>query len=105
MYLPTVTIRAAFNPHRSNLGTIPNLPVQGVARQYANDEGMLPPGGHYIEWYPRTVDGRVSPQKRLFTRRRDQNRLWYTEGGTHGAEAIWWVQARPNGDWIRIRGG
>jgi hypothetical protein len=104
MYLPTVTIRAGFNPHRSREGMIPNLPIQDVARQYANAENILPRGGHYIEWYPRTIGGVVSPQKRFFTKRYDQNRLWYTEGGTHGAEAIWWVRDGPNGDWIRFRG-
>ena len=102
MYLPTVIIRAGFNPHRSREGMIPNLPIQDVARQYANAEGFLP-NGHYIEWYPRTVDGRISPQKRFFTKRYDQNRLWYTEGGTHDVEAIWWVREGANGDWIRFR--
>jgi hypothetical protein len=103
MYLPTVTIRTGFNPHRLQ-GTIPQLPIQDVARQYANAENILPRGGHYIEWYPRTAGGVVSPQKRFFTKRNDQNRLWYTEGGTHGAEAIWWVR-QGDGDWIRFRGG
>ena len=51
-----------------------------------------------------SIGGVVSPQKRFFTKRYDQNRLWYTEGGTHGAEVIWWVRDGPNGDWIRFRG-
>ena len=104
MYLATVTVRQGFAEHRSPQGTIPQLPREGVARQYSNDEGFLPPGGHYIEWYARTIDGLVSPEKRFFTRRYDQNRLWYTEGGTHNDAAVWWVQDRRDGDWIRFRG-
>jgi hypothetical protein len=103
-YLQTV-ISNDFNAHRG--GTFnKQLPLQDmvsnqltvIARHYNNTPPKLPPGGHYIEWYP-LVGGTRSPQKRFFTRRSNQTDLWYTEGGTHGA-GLWWQQSAPGGDWI-----
>ena len=105
-YLQTVN-NNDFKNHRN--GTLnKQLPIQDmvgntltpIARHYNNGEQKLPPSGNYIEWYP-LVGSTRSPQKRFFTKRSDQNDLWYTEGGTHGA-GVWWHRSTQGGDWIKF---
>jgi hypothetical protein len=74
--------------------------VTTIARHYANGEQHLPVGS-YVEWYP-VVGGKRSPQKRFFTCSGDENRLWYTEGGTHGDNGEWWRQTKPGCNWERM---
>jgi hypothetical protein len=96
-----------FKSHRN--GTLnKQLPIQDmvgntltpIARHYHNGEQRLPSVGNYIEWYP-LVGSTRSPQKSFFTKRSDQNGLWYTEGGTHGA-GVWWHRSTQGGDWIKF---
>lgn len=79
-----------------------NLPVEDyvgnvltqIGRHYNNGEGILPGGGHYIEWYP-VIAGKRSAHKRVFTRKNDP-RIWISNGGTHGSKTEWWLKDGVN---------
>lgn len=79
-----------------------NLPVEDmvgnvltvIGRHFNNGEGILPGGGHYIEWYP-VIAGKRSAHKRVFTRKNDP-RIWISNGGTHGNKTEWWVKDGVN---------
>src|SRR5262245_9397330 len=88
-YLNSVT-GGNFTKHREGTLTKPlpiedmvNNQVTTIARHYVNGQNKLPAAGSYVEWYP-VVGGKRSAEKRFFTCEGDKNRLWYTEGGTHG---------------------
>jgi hypothetical protein len=107
-YLASVSNRVEFTNHRN--GGTPGLPIREmvgnrptvIATHYNNGEGKLPLGGNYIEWYPLAPGGTRSADKRFFTKRSDQNNLWYTEGGTHHGADSWYHQGAPNGAWIQV---
>ena len=101
-YLLSVSTNRNFKLHRQ--GNNINLPLKDgavtIAQEYRNSQQKLPSGGEYVEWYALIGSDR-SKEKRFFTKKGDENNLWYTEGGTH-ANAInqgWWRRKSDNQTW------